>query len=334
MAIAAIRQAEKRAGTGAGTGFDTHLDLIPAALRRIVLKPGQTACFPRPARIAPDFALHRCRESRRVFLCFGFNGFGLKVEKSGAGKLGSYEVESRVFAMIESGKSLQRDVESLRRSEAATGCLMAARNALRKGERERAKELIKEAFTHVPGDIAALDLLGDMLLEDGETAQALRLFERALQAHPGNANFEEKLGICRLDLAEIEADKQFRLGAILVEEKGKIFERSLGKAVTLSLLLPGAGQFYNDENEKGAAYLAANLVSSVLWFYPLQAAQVRLPSSQGLDFGLAIRSMTSLESVLFFIGATVWSGVYTASLLGAMSSTKRYNDARRAALGL
>ena len=239
-----------------------------------------------------------------------------------------------VFAMIESGKSLHRDLESLQRSEAAAGRLMAARNALRKGERARAKELIKEAFAQNPGDVAALDFLGDMLLEDGETEQALRLFERALKAHPGNANFEEKLAICRLDLAEIEADKQMRHNVILGEQNGKIFERSLAKSITLSMLLPGAGQFYNDENEKGAAYLAAGVVSSIAWFYPLWNALSRLPTSQRLDFSAAIHSMIGIEPMLFYLGSMVWNGVYIASLIGAISSTKRYNEARRVALGL
>ncbi|PQV64429.1 hypothetical protein B1R32_105110 [Abditibacterium utsteinense] len=236
--------------------------------------------------------------------------------------------------MIESGTSLRKDVDSLRRSEAAAGCVMAARNALRKGERNRAKELVKEAFVANPGDIAALDFLGDLLLEDGETLQALRLFERALQAHPGNENFEEKLAICRLDLAEIEADKQMRQGLILGDEKGKIFERSLAKAFSLSMLLPGAGQFYNDENEKGASYLAAGVLSSIAWFYPLWSSLSRLPKGQRLDFGTAMHAMIGIEPVLFYIGATVWSGIYAASLIGAVSSTKRYNEARRAALGL
>lgn len=233
-----------------------------------------------------------------------------------------------------SAKPSAADVDSLRRSEAAAGCVMAARNALRKGERERAKSLIKEAFGHWPGDIAALELLGDMLLEEGETEPALRLFERALQAHPNYAPFEEKLAICKLDLAEIEADKSLRFHPILGDEKSKIFERSIAKALTLSLILPGAGQFYNDENEKGTAYLVAGIVSSIAWFYPLWSALSRLPTAQRLDYASAVRSMGALESVLFYLGASAWGGVYAASLVGALASVKRYNQNRRALLGL
>lgn len=241
-------------------------------------------------------------------------------------------------AMTESKKPTPLDLDSLKKSEAAAGCVMAARNALRKGDRERAKSLVKEAFGHQPGDIAALDFLGDLLLEDGETEQALQLFERARKAHPDYAPFEEKLAMCRLDLAEIEADKQMRHdlrhNLILGDERSKIFERSMAKALTLSLILPGAGQFYNDENEKGTVYLVAGIVSSIASFYPLWSALSRLPKAQRLDFGMAIRSMSGLESVLFYLGSTAWSGVYAASLVAAVASVKRYNEQRRALLGL
>ena len=236
--------------------------------------------------------------------------------------------------MTESKKPSSLDLDSLKKSEAAAGCVMAARNALRKGDRDRAKALVKEAFSHQPGDIAALDFLGDMLLEEGETEQALRLFERALKAHPGHAAFEEKLAICKLDMAEIEADKSLRFHPILGDEGSKIFERSMAKALTLSLILPGAGQFYNDENEKGTVYLVTGIASSIAAFYPLWSALARLPTAQRLDFGTAIRSMSGLESVLFYLGATAWGGVYVASLVGAIASVKAYNERRRVLLGL
>lgn len=236
--------------------------------------------------------------------------------------------------MTESRNPNSPDLDSLHKSEAAAGCLMAARNALRKGERERAKTLVKEAFFYRPGDIAALDFLGDMLLEEGETEAALRLFERALQAHPKHAPFEEKLAMCKLDLAEIEADKSLRFHPILGDERSKIFERSVAKALTLSLILPGAGQFYNDENEKGTAYLVAGITSSIASFYPLWSALSRLPTAQRLDFTTAMRTMSGLESVLFYVGSSAWGGVYVASLVGAIASVKRYNDNRRALLGL
>lgn len=207
---------------------------------------------------------------------------------------------------------------------------MAARNALRKGERNRAKELIKEAFAANPGDIAAIELLGDMFLEEGETEKALGLFERAHQAHPEYVAFEEKMAICRLDLAEMENDRLARQLLLEQGDTGKGDERSPTKAMTLSLLLPGAGQFYNDENEKGIAYLVGGLVSFLAWVYPLLSVLPR----QKFDFGGAMRAMSGLQAGSFYLGITIWSGLYVASLVGAGASAKRYNEERRALLGL
>lgn len=232
--------------------------------------------------------------------------------------------------MIESKKNPTNDLEALRRAEAAGAHVMAARNALRKGERNRAKELIKEAFAANPGDIAAIELLGDMFLEEGETEKALGLFERAHQAHPEHIAFEEKLAICRLDLAEMENDRLARQMLLEQGDLGKGDERSPSKAMTLSLLLPGAGQFYNDENEKGTAYLVAGLISFLAWVYPLLTAL----SKQRFDFGNAISSMSGLQSASFYLGLTIWTGLYVASLVGAGASAKQYNEARRASLGL
>jgi tetratricopeptide (TPR) repeat protein len=231
---------------------------------------------------------------------------------------------------MELKKPVANDLEALRREEAAGAHIMAARNAIRKNERARAKELIKEAFTANPGDIHAIELLGDMYLEEGETEQALKLFERAFKAHPRHAAFEEKLAICKLDLAEMENDRLAKVNLLEGGDTSKIFERSIAKAISVSVLVPGAGQFYNEENEKGTAYLVSGVVTFLAWFYPLVNT---LPKVR-FDLQAAMSAMSGLQSGLFYLGGTLWSGIYTASIVGAYTSTKRYNDARRAQLGL
>jgi tetratricopeptide (TPR) repeat protein len=222
------------------------------------------------------------------------------------------------------------DLEALRRAEAAGAKVMAARNALRKGERNSAKELIKEAFAANPGDIAAIELLGDMFLEEGETEKALGLFERAHQQHPEHIAFEEKLAICRLDLAEMESDRLARQLLLEQGDLGKGDERSSTKAMTLSLLLPGAGQFYNDENEIGTVYMGAGLLSFLAWVQPLLTAL----SKQKFNFGNALSSMSGLQAPSFYLGIAIWTVVYVASVVAAGNSAKRYNEQRRGILGL
>lgn len=232
------------------------------------------------------------------------------------------------------------DLNSLAAQEEATKHLMAARMRVRKGEREAAYGEIKRAFAAHPGDRNAIEMLGDLYLEDGETEKALTLYQRALKAHPNDALFEEKLAICRLDLAEIEADRIAKDSgdplAILQSqaESGQLYERVPHKAVSLSLFLPGAGQFYNDEVEKGAAFLGAGLLSFIGWFYPMWTQASKLPKAQRLDFGTAISSLHGGWNVLFWLMLLTWLAVYAGSMTDAGKTAAAFNVSRRRALGL
>ena len=234
----------------------------------------------------------------------------------------------------------RNDLNSLAAQEEATKHLMAARMRIRKGEREEAYNEIKRAFAAHPGDRNAIEMLGDLYLEDGETEKALTLFERALKAHPGYAPFEEKLAICRLDLAEMEADRLAKTSgdplALLQSqmEMNAIYERVPHKAVSLSLFLPGAGQFYNDEVEKGVAFLGAGLLSFSAWFYPMWTEASKLPTSQRFDFGTAIGALRGGWSVLFWLALLTWIAVYVASMVDAGKVAAHFNESRRRALGL
>ena len=230
------------------------------------------------------------------------------------------------------------DLNSLARQEAATKHLMAARMRLRKGEREAAYDEIKSAFAAHPGDRAAIEMLGDLYLEDGETERALTLFERALRAHPTYAPFEEKLAICKLDLAEMEADRAAKDGhdplALLQGQAAQFYERAPSKAVSLSLFLPGAGQFYNDEVEKGFAFLGAGLISFIAWFYIVSNAALALPKAQRLEFGTAIGTLRGGANTMFWMAMLVWIAVYAISMIDAGRVAGAYNAERRRALGL
>ena len=228
------------------------------------------------------------------------------------------------------------NLNSLAAQEEANKHLMAARMRVRKGEREEAYNEIKRAFAAHPGDRGAIEMLGDLYLEDGETEKALTLYGRALKAHPGYAPFEEKLAICRLDLAEIEADRAAKTNgdplALLQSQAqlNQIYERVPHKAVSLSLFLPGAGQFYNDEIEKGALFLGAGLLSFTGWFYPLWTAAKALKWS----FGTAFNSLHGGWSVLFWLAMLLWIAVYIGSMVDAGKTAAAFNKSRRGALGL
>lgn len=236
---------------------------------------------------------------------------------------------------LDSKPKLRPDVSDLRRQEEAGAHIMSARNALRKGERKRARDEIKKAFAINPGDVSAVDLMGDMLLEEGETEKALALYLRALQQHPKNPIFEEKIGLCRLDLAEMENDRIAK--TIVIDGDAnvvKFIERVPHKAVSLSLFLPGAGQFYNEENEKGIAFLVAGLVCCIGWFYPMASAMQTLRPRDYLNLPAILGAMSSTSTFVFWASLTLWSVVYVASMIDAGTSASRWNYEQRKARGL
>lgn len=166
------------------------------------------------------------------------------------------------------------DIEALRRAEKAGALVMAARNASRKGRRDEARAQLQQALALAPTDCGALELLGDMFLEEGEQEKAIVVFERGRKHHPRHAAFEEKIALARLDLAEMETDRLLREQA-LADPPGevgaasqRISDRKPNAVAFLSLLLPGAGQFYNEEAERGLVFLLSAIVVFCAWCVP------------------------------------------------------------------
>lgn len=212
--------------------------------------------------------------------------------------------------------------------------VLLARSAWRKGNKDEAKELLKQVFAATPGDRGAIELLGDIYLEEGETEKAAKLFERAVSMFPGVQLFEERLAECQLDLAEMENDKLTRELLLTGGDQGKKFELDPSKAVGLSLLLVGSGQFYNDEVEKGAFFLGGGLVTCIGWFWPLMSALSGLDRSNRLNFEMALNSMTGFIGTLFWIMLVLWLGIYTLGAVDAGMTASKLNKERRRGLGL
>lgn len=226
------------------------------------------------------------------------------------------------------------DLELLRKSDQANTKVIAARSAMRKGNREEAKAHLKEVFALVPGDQGAIEILGDIYLAEGETEKAVRLYERALAMYPGHALFQERLATCHLDLAEMENDRLAKELLLSEGDLGKKYELQPSKAVGLSLLLVGTGQFYNDEVEKGFFFLVAGLATFAGWFWPLMTAINNLTREDRLKVEMAIGSMSGFTSALFWIMMLFWTAIYAIGAIDAGMTAARINEDRRRGLGL
>jgi hypothetical protein len=189
-------------------------------------------------------------------------------------------------------------------------------------------------------------MLGDMFLEEAEQEKAIQVFEHGLKHHPNHAPFEEKLGLARLDIAEMERDQLMKESALQnAIEKGldpgydKLLDKKPALALGLSAVVPGAGQLYNDQYEKGGAFFALWALIGLSWFNLLfnkmramQEAAVGRKIMPRMDEALA--AMSGGQRAVFWLLVLLWIAVTIASAVEAALSATRLNEERRRQLGL
>jgi tetratricopeptide (TPR) repeat protein len=270
-------------------------------------------------------------------------------DSSGEGKSRGAESSkatvSGTTASRASGKAAPRppssSIEDMLRIEKAGGLVMVARAALRKGQREEARRNLQNAFQLNPTDVGALEILGDLFLEEGEQQKAIAVFEKGLKLHPHHAAFEEKMALARLDLAEMERDRILRQQLIEQGDTESWQDRNPNLAAFLSLMLPGTGQFYNEEYEKGVAFLSISVLTFAAWFWPLSAAVKRVteagnisPGAYGGLISQAFADMGGVTKFLILSMIGVWLTTYVFSAWDAARSAVRAAEDRKRNLGI
>lgn len=232
-------------------------------------------------------------------------------------------------------------LEELQVAEKAGSLVMAARSAQRRGQKEAARAALRQALQMAPADAGALEVLGDLYVEEGEQAKAIAVYEKGLHHHPRHTAFEEKIAVSKLDLAEMEADKVRRQLFLEHGDTEKWQDRNPGLAGSLSLVLPGAGQFYNDEYERGGVMLGVALVSFVGWYWPLTSAMRAVTASlqpgDAPSFGeIASRALQNMGAGSIFVYLMVVLGISTQlySAYDAAQLSIKAAEARKRNLGI
>lgn len=252
--------------------------------------------------------------------------------------LGMKEPESKSIDPVKKSAALP-SLEDALKSEKAGTLVMSARMAHRKGNRQQARELLQQAFALAPSDAGALELLGDLFLEEGEQEKAIAIFERGRKYHPRHAAFEEKIGLARIDLAEMERDKIMRQQFLEHGDLGSWQDRKPGTSAMLSLVLPGAGQFYNEQYERGAVLLGSAFLLFLAWSWPLNAAARTTTAmggsgsgSQGISLGFSnLDSLTKGFIVLTFLA---WIAITIYAAIDAANIATRAAEDRKRSIGI
>jgi tetratricopeptide (TPR) repeat protein len=158
-----------------------------------------------------------------------------------------------------------------------------------------AETLCRQALEMAPRDPMGQELLGDLLADKGSVDEALTVYRGALEIQPGKASLEEKIARCVLQKDEEERE---RIAAQLMLDSpavGKERKRNAIMAILLSLLCPGAGQFFNRQYFKGGLLLITGLIG--LFFGGTDMIRMLL--------GMAgVRQSSSPDGLLVILGFT------------------------------
>ncbi len=231
-------------------------------------------------------------------------------------------------------------VEQLRREEEVAALAMKARFDLRRGQREQARREIARALALNPNDIGALELMGDVFLEEGEQEKAILVFQKGRALNPNHAPFKEKIALARHDLDEMAVDKLTQTFVPPAELLAIENDVKPARAAVLSLLVPGGGQFYLEQNERGALYLGLAIVSLCGWALPLRSAMsgagqaVKASGSILSGWSGAVSNMSGATQLLFWTMSTLFSALYLVSAWDAFSTVARRQSERRQSAGL
>lgn len=225
------------------------------------------------------------------------------------------------------------DLAAQLRSEKAGALVMAARSAHRRGNKTEAKELLRQAFQIDPNDSGGLELLGDFYLEEGEQEKALKIFERGLRYHPKHHAFEEKIGICHVDLAEMRRHRERREQIMAQGGLEPWLVISLPRAFGLSAVLPGAGQVYIGQSTRGLTLFLLALGAFLGWAIPLYYAikNVSAQPTRGARIGLeqALSTLSAPALMWFWLMVAGWVAVHIYAAVDAATQAKEINDLRQ-----
>jgi len=155
------------------------------------------------------------------------------------------------------------ELEEMEREHELEQLVRRTRRAISVGQLREAHALAQQAAELAPGTTTVEELLGDVAMAAAGYAQARDHFRRALDIEPSNADAEQKYGE-----AVLQIDRSRRLVERMEEavdnpDEYQGFRKSPIVAAFYSVI-PGLGQLYNQQYEKGLA-LATTAMLLLAW---------------------------------------------------------------------
>lgn len=215
--------------------------------------------------------------------------------------------------------------------------LLTQANVLRsRGKLEEAVGLCRQILERDAQAWGAWELLGDLEHERANFDAALEAYQRARELNPERAVLEEKVGLVALEKERWERRlERARYLEAHPEELLRLRKamRNPALAAVFSGLVPGLGQIYNRQVEKGIALLVVHilLLSYVVVALLGVAQAVRdLPPRGRAFLALFLEALQARpvgQLFLLLLSLVVILGLLTYSLLDALLQAVKINQA-------
>lgn len=114
-----------------------------------------------------------------------------------------------------------------------------------------------------PESTTAHELAADVAYAEGRLAQARKLYKRALELEPANADAERKYGAALLAQTP-EERRDALIREVIADPKAHSTARKPLNAVLNAMIFPGVGQLYNRQQEKGLTIVAIAAVALIV----------------------------------------------------------------------
>lgn len=150
-------------------------------------------------------------------------------------------------------------LEDMERQHRLGETVRRVRRAISMGQLEQARQFAEQARELAPDTTTVEELLGDLAMAEERPEDAREHYERALEIEPVNADAEAKLGEAVIKIRE-GTDVRARMEeAVEHPDEYQGFRKNPVTAAFYSVI-PGLGQLYNQQYEKGLALAAAAMV--------------------------------------------------------------------------
>ncbi|MEA3400093.1 MAG: hypothetical protein U9R79_02500 [Armatimonadota bacterium] len=177
------------------------------------------------------------------------------------------------------------ELEEMQRQHELGRLVSRTKRAIDMGRLQQAQQFAHQAAELAPDTTTVEELLGDLAMAKREYTAARDHYQRALEIEPINADAEEKLGEAVLHIQEGSRLRQRMEEAVDHPEEYKGFRRNPVLAAFYSVI-PGLGQLYNHEYEKGLAMagvamlLLAWILSKLLTYFGVNLIATRATNPQ------------------------------------------------------